>query len=447
MPTIPAVDAPYSDEGERIILSCILMDGVSSLVKATEGRIDEECFYVPQHKKLWKAIQWQHRNNRPLELYALAEELKRMNKLDEVGGFPGLTEMSQLALSTAQLPYWIEKVRHHYVMREVLSSCVRMSEKIATRSGSVEDFATEVNNLISKHHAGVRQETVAEAVDEASGVLARVMDGSFTSKDIGINYPWPDWDRRFGLAKAGELIIIAARPGMGKSSCARQIAQHWAKDGRVIIFSREMTVKQIAPLFAQSNTGVSWRDILNNKASHADMASFGDELKRIRSLSVDVYDRDRTLSHIVTRAKACAQIIKPKAIVIDYLQRYDAQQDRGETRDMALGRFTMAMKDLAIELQLPVILLAQLGRSVERENREPRLSDLRESGNLEQDADRVIFLHAPDHRPDGTMQQLTDNDIRFIYVDAIQAKGRSDGTGRCPMMFDRPITKFLPYQP
>ncbi len=218
MPTIPAVDAPYTDEGERIILSCILMDGVSSLVKATEGRIDEECFYVPQHKKLWKAIQWQHRNNRPLELYALAEELKRMNKLDEVGGFPGLTEMSQLALSTAQLPYWIEKVRHHYVMREVLSSCVRMSEKIATRSGSVEDFATEVNNLISKHHAGVRQETVAEAVDEASGVLARVMDGSFTSKDIGINYPWPEWDRRFGLAKAGELIIIAARPGMGKSS-------------------------------------------------------------------------------------------------------------------------------------------------------------------------------------------------------------------------------------
>ena len=214
-----------------------------------------------------------------------------------------------------------------------------------------------------------------------------------------------------------------------------------------MLFSREMTVKQIAPLFAQSNTGISWREILNQRVSHADMASFADELKRIRTLGVDVYDRDRTLSHIVTRAKAYAQITKPKAIAIDYLQRYDAQQDRGETRDMALGRFTMAMKDLAIELEVPIILLAQLGRSVERENREPRMSDLRESGNLEQDADRIIFLNAPDHRPDGTMQQLTDNDMRFVYVDAIQAKGRSDGTGRCGMMFDRPITKFLPYQP
>ena len=438
---------PYSDEGERIILSCILMDGVSSLIKAVEGKVNEECFYVPQHRKMWRAIQWQHKNNKPLELYALAEELKRMNKLDEVGGLAGLVEMSQLALSTAKLGYWIEKVRHHYVMREVYLSCLRMTEKIATHSGSVEDFATEVNNLISKHHAGVRQETVAEAADEANALLTRIQDGTYSAKDTGIGFPWPDWDRRFGLAKAGELIIIAARPGMGKSSCCRQIVQHWAKDGRVMLFSREMTVKQIAPLFAQSNTGISWREILNQRVSHADMASFADELKRIRTLGVDVYDRDRTLSHIVTRAKAYAQITKPKAIAIDYLQRYDAQQDRGETRDMALGRFTMAMKDLAIELEVPIILLAQLGRSVERENREPRMSDLRESGNLEQDADRIIFLNAPDHRPDGTMQQLTDNDMRFVYVDAIQAKGRSDGTGRCGMMFDRPITKFLPYQP
>jgi replicative DNA helicase len=184
---------------------------------------------------------------------------------------------------------------------------------------------------------------------------------------------------------------------------------------------------------------------MRNNVSHADLQSYVDELTKVKRLKLEVYDRDRTLAHIVTRAKACAQIERPVAICVDYLQRYDAQQERGETRDMALGRFTMAMKDLAIELNIPVILLAQLNRSVEKENREPRMSDLRESGNLEQDADRIIFLNAPDHRPDGAMQHLTDNDVRFIYVDAIQAKGRSDGTGRCGMMFDRPITKFLPY--
>ncbi len=122
---------PYSDEGERIIIACVLMDGVASLNKAMEGKIVEECFYVPQQRKMWRALQWQHKNNKPLELYALAEELKRMNKLDDVGGLPGLVEMSQQALSTAKLGYWIEAVRHHYVMREVYLSCLRMTDKMA----------------------------------------------------------------------------------------------------------------------------------------------------------------------------------------------------------------------------------------------------------------------------------------------------------------------------
>lgn len=438
---------PHSEEGERIILSCILLDGPASLAKAIDGKIEEEVFYLPQHRRLWRAIQWQHKNSQPLELHALVEELKKLNKLHEVGGLAGLVEMTQAACTTAQLGHWIDVVRQHYVMRELHATCSRMAEKTLAHSGSVEGFVMEVNNLITKHHEGQKQETLADAADSAIALVERVQAGTYTDKDIGMSFPWPDWDRRFGLAKPGELIIISARPGMGKSSCCRQIAQHWARDGKVLLFSREMPTKQMAPLFAQTECGISYRDILSGRLSSSYLETFKQELAKVRTLQVAVYDQDRTLSHIVTRAKAFAQIAKPKAICVDYLQRYDAQQERGETRDMALGRFTMAMKDLAIELSLPVILLAQLGRSVERENREPRLSDLRESGNLEQDADRVIFLNAPDHRPDGTMQTITDNDLRFIYVDAIQAKGRSDGTGRCGMMFDRPITKLLPYAP
>lgn len=442
-----SVVLPHSEEGERIVLSCILLDGPASLAKAIDGKIEEECFHLPQHRRLWRAIQWQHKNSQPLELHALVEELKKVNKLHEVGGLAGLVEMTQAACTTAQLSHWIDVVRQHYVMRELHATCTRMAEKTLAHSGSVEGFVMEVNNLITKHHEGQKQETLADAADSAIQLVERVQAGTYTDKDIGMGFPWPDWDRRFGLGKPGELIIISARPGMGKSSCCRQIAQHWARDGKVLLFSREMPTKQMAPLFAQTECGISYRDILSGRLSHSYLETFKQELAKVRNLQVAVYDQDRTLSHIVTRAKAFAQVSKPKAICVDYLQRYDAQQERGETRDMALGRFTMAMKDLAIELSVPVILLAQLGRSVERENREPRLSDLRESGNLEQDADRVIFLNAPDHRPDGTMQTITDNDLRFIYVDAIQAKGRSDGTGRCGMMFDRPITKLLPYAP
>lgn len=443
--TPPNNSLPHSEEGERAILSCILLDGQSNLTKAFDANITEECFHIPLHRKVWRAIQWQHKNNKPLELYALAEELKKNGKLDELGGAAALAEATKAVATSAEFTYWLDKVKHYYVMRQVYDASVRMSEKVLAHSGSVEDFAREMSNIISQNHSIRRQETVSEAADEALALITKVREGKLTQEDVGIPFPWQSWNKRFGLAKAGELIIVSARPGMGKSSCCRQIIHEWCKLGKVLLFSREMTVKQVTPLLAQTATGISWRDIQKGQASTEDMLRIERELIAVKKLNLEVYDRDRTLSHIVTRAKACAQIAKPVAICVDYLQRYDAQQERGETRDMALGRFTMAMKDLAIELNIPVILLAQLNRSVEKENREPRMSDLRESGNLEQDADRIIFLNAPDHRPDGVMQNLTDNDVRYIYVDAIQAKGRSDGTGRCGMMFDRPVTKFLPY--
>jgi replicative DNA helicase len=440
------INLPFSEEGERTILSCILMDGQAALAKAIDAKLSEDSFYDPTYRKVWRAIQWQHKNNKPLELYALAEELKKNGKLEEIGGYPALVDATQASNTTLEYGYWLEKVKHLQVMRDVYASCTKMSEKVLARSGSVDDFVAEMNGILSSHHATKSQKTVEEAADEAIALVERVERGEFTEKDMGLSFPWPDWDKRFGLAKPGELIIISARPGMGKSSCMRQIADRWSELGKVLIFSREMTVEQMTPLVAQTNAEVSFKSILKGHSTMEEMTRFKAELVRIKGRkTIDVYDRDRTLSHIVTRAKAFAQINKPKAIFVDYLQRYDAQQERGETRDVALGRFTMAMKDLAIELAIPVVLLAQLGRSVEKENREPRMSDLRESGNLEQDADRIIFLNAPDHKPDGSMQQITDNDVRFIYVDAIQAKGRSDGTGRCGMMFDRPLTKFNSY--
>jgi replicative DNA helicase len=157
-----------------------------------------------------------------------------------------------------------------------------------------------------------------------------------------------------------------------------------------------------------------------------------------------VFDQDRTLSQITARVEAIKAFNPPKAIIVDYLQRYDPQQEKGETRDIAIGRMTMALKDLAVSHKIPVILLAQLGRDVEKENRIPRLSDLRESGNIEQDADRVVFIHAPDEKEDGGTQDLTDQSLQRIEVNIVQAKGRSDGVASLTMSFHRPTTTFWP---
>ena len=158
--------------------------------------------------------------------------------------------------------------------------------------------------------------------------------------------------------------------------------------------------------------------------------------------TLSVFDQDRTLSQITARVEACKSFMPVKATIVDYLQRYDPQQERGETRDIAIGRMTMALKDLAVSMKIPVILLAQLGREVEKENRLPRLSDLRESGNIEQDADRVIFIHAPDTKEDGGTQDLNDQTLQRIEVQIVQAKGRSDGVASLTMSFHRPTTTF-----
>jgi len=439
---------PHTIEGERIILSCILLDGPLSLAKAIDGKIDEDCFYDPAHRKVWKSIQWLHRHNKPLELSVLAEELKKRNLLEEVGGIQGLMEVTKAVPTTAELAYWIEEVRRCFVLRQVHAASQRMQDRVLAKSGSIPDFVKEMNDILTLHHAGEKHVTLSDAATDAVSIVEALEAGTYKDEDNGLAWPWEDWNNHFGPARPGELIILSARPSIGKSSAARQMAWNWAQTGNVLLFSREMNSKAIAPLIAQTNTGISWRVLRDGHARPHELALFKEELRRLEKFkNLTVYDRDRTLAHIVTRVKAVAQTQQLKAIVIDYLQRYDPQQDRGETRDVALGRFTMAMKDLAVDLNIPVVLLAQVGRAVERENREPRMSDLRESGNIEQDADKIIFLHAPEHRPDGTPQNLTDNDLRFVYVDCIQAKGRNDGMGRSALVFERRITKFLPYTP
>ena len=211
----------------------------------------------------------------------------------------------------------------------------------------------------------------------------------------------------------------------------------------MLLFSREMPVCGLPQLFAQSLSGHSWREFRRNELTSSNSDEFLASIKEVEANKrLHIYDRDRTLAQVTARIKAFHQIKPVKGIVVDYLQRYDPQQERGETRDVAIGRMTMALKDAAIECGIPIILLAQLSRSVERDNREPMLSDLRESGNIEQDSDRVIFLDAPTVTPDGTEQDLNDGQARRIFVHAIQAKGRGEGQDRVPMMFNRPITTF-----
>ena len=206
-----------------------------------------------------------------------------------------------------------------------------------------------------------------------------------------------------------------------------------------------MPIAQLAPLFAQITSGVSWRTVRRKLAMDSDNAKFKQGLVSVaQNKNLLVFDKDRTLSQITARIEAIKAFNPPKAIIVDYLQLYVPPHGKGETRDIAIGQATLAFKDLAVSLGIPVVLLAQVSRDVEKENRIPRLSDLRESGNIEQDADRVIFIHAAEEKEDGGTQDLTDQSIQRLEVNIVQAKGRSDGVASLTMSFHRPTTTFWP---
>jgi replicative DNA helicase len=371
---------PHSEEGERSLITHVLLDGAPALCKCFEGKITPEVFYDPVCQKVWKSICWLHKQGHPVELAVLAEELKKAGKLDELGGYEALTTVTSGQDISKNLDYWIARLRELYVLRELHGAATRTAEKALAYSGSVEDFVSETHRILSIQHAAQKALTLPEAATSAQEQCLRIRGSEpLTEEDKGLSWGWKDWDDRFGCAKAGELLVLGARPGCGKSSIARQVAWEWSKGGKILLFSREMPVEGLPVLFAQALSGKSWKEYRNRRLHDKDMDEFDDALAAVsRNPNILAFDKDRTLSQLMARIQACRQLMPIRAVVVDYLQRYDPQQERGETRDIAIGRFSMALKDVAVDLKIPVLLLVQVSRGVEKEDREPRLSDIRE---------------------------------------------------------------------
>jgi replicative DNA helicase len=434
---------PYSPEAEKQVLSCMFIDGSVSLTKALEAKVDDAHFHDGLNQKIWKTILYLHRNSKPIQVDVLAEELRSHGQLEQVG-MNNLLEITSMSPTTADYSYWLAKLRSYYVFRELARTATSVREDALELKGTPEDFVAKVNAVLAVHQSQKQTKTLWQAATEALVLCDKIDKGEHKASDNGYTWPFRDWTTRFGSCKRTELVVVAARPSRGKSSVGRQIAWHWAETyGDVLFFSREMSVEEMAPLFAQSLSRKSWRAYQQNQLTMADASEFKDGLNKVvAQRKLHLFDADQSLNQVIARIRSYASIKPVKAIVLDYLTAFNISQEKGETRDLAIGRFTRALKDLALELKVPVVLLAQLSRGVERETREPRLSDLRESGNIEQDADRVLLVDWPNTMPDGSSQDVNDDSVKYMFSNIIQAKGRGEGCGRIGMMFNRPIASF-----
>lgn len=394
---------PHSLESEQGIIGCCMTDQ-----ECVDDVISAGCqpgwFYDLRHQELWQTILALRNDNHPIDLISLGQRLKDSGKLDGVGGLQYMSELMDTVPSTANLGVYLEAVSEKALRRKLIQISTDTIAIASDESKPLEPTLAGAETAILGVRQGFEGEdtrTMKNLVSEAIDALQdRIQNGD--PKRVTTGFRALDRICKGGF-RPGQMAVIAARPSMGKTSMALSMARQIAAKGIPVgFFSLEMSEEEVTHSLCAQESGVDWEQFDNiNKPSEAQMKSIVGSVGRIRKLPIFIHDGMRrgsrfkmTPSTIAAKSRRWVAKNGIKIIFVDYLQRIHnpSRRERREQVDEISG----AMKELARELAIPVVVLAQLNREFEKEKaRKPRLSDLRESGAIEQDADFVGMLYNP----------------------------------------------------
>lgn len=447
-PDVLGRSPPHSIEAEEYLLSCCLIDGNDTIARCLEGKLSASAFYAPANRVIYEKLVDLYNRGAPIDLAVLAEELKTTQQLEQIGGYAYLTQISGRIPTTAQAPYFIEKVRELSLLRELIKVASNAVENCYNYQGGLEEFIDKTEQEMF----AVTQDRISDAaksmkgpVTEAMSVITKMMmkKGELT----GVSSGFKDLDEfTFGFQRQ-EMIILAARPSMGKTSLALNFAEAAAMPKRgpgvtTLVFSLEMSAAQLALRMLCSRARVNMKLLRDGLLS-----KHGDEQQRLLQAADEFtkspifLDDSSHLTIMELRAKARRLHARSPLgfVVVDYLQLL-APTDSKTPREQQVAEISRGLKALAKELNVPVLVLSQLNRSAEKENRTPKLSDLRESGSIEQDADVVLMLARPKDA-DEKFQVAADS------AELIVAKQRNGPVGELKLTFLRDITRFENFTP
>jgi replicative DNA helicase len=434
---------PHSVEAEEYLLSCCLIDGADVVARCLEARIGPESFFVPAHGMVFERLQDLYNRQAPIDVAVLGEELKTAKQLDAVGGYAFLTRISGSIPTTAQAGYFIDRVREQHLLRELIRSATGAVEECYNFTGGIDQFVDQVEQklfAVTQSRVSESAKPMREPTKEAMNVITKMMmkKGEMTGAPSGFH----DLDKlTFGF-QPSEMIVLAARPSMGKTSFALNVAEAATlpKKGPpfpTVVFSLEMSGAQLALRMLCSRARVNMKLLRDGLLSRN-----GDEQQRLVAAADEFskaplfIDDSSNLSIMQLRAKARRVHARHKLglIIVDYLQLL-SPGDSTIPREQQVAEASRGLKALAKELAVPVVVLSQLNRSSEKENRAPKLADLRESGSIEQDADVVLMLARPKDA-DEKFQVAADS------AELIVAKQRNGPVGELRLTFLRDITRF-----
>lgn len=425
---------PHSIEAEQSVLGCNLID--ENAVLQIMNMLKTEDFYTEAHKTIFEAMSKIYGANKPIDFVTLTDELERQGLLEAVGGIDYITTLTNILPSTANFKHYCDIVKRDSILRKLIRAGQEIIEK------AYDNDEENILAFAEKSVFDISQEEDFSNLTPISQSLPKVLE-KFEKGGLskGVTTGLSGLDKITNGLQKSDLILLAARPSVGKTSLAMNIVNNAALLGhnKVAVFSLEMPKEQIAQRSLCSISGVSMEKALSGKLEKSDWKALWEGNKKLSEAKIFIDDSSmNTAVDILSKCRRLKRESGLDLIMIDYLQLMSSSRSRGENRQQEISEITRNLKIAARELQVPIILLSQLSRDIEkREGHKPVLSDLRESGAIEQDADIVMFIHNPSKYGDSKIDEAPN------ICELIIAKHRNGSLDSIKLKWIPEITTFV----
>ena len=430
---------PNSIDAEQAILGAMLI--YPNAVKATvEYGLEADQFFLDAHKRIYRIMRDVHEDNRSLDPTILITKLQDAQLLNSVGGAEYILELTDTATTSASIKHYVEIIQDKYKMRELISITEKINAKAFSNPGEIDSIMDEAEKGILDVTRSRRSGDFRAANEIVAAVLDNIKRKSESGTGItGMKTGYTGLDRVTSGFQRGDLIVLAARPSVGKTAFALNLGTNMAllNDLPTAIFSLEMPAEQLMQrilTFKSEIAGNKLRD--GTIRTNAEWNSLFEAANTVKEAKIFIDDSTMLkVSEIFSKCRKLKAEHDLGVIIIDYLQLMDSGSS-AENRQQAVSEISRAFKALARELDVPVIALSQLSRAVEqRTDKRPMLSDLRESGAIEQDADIVMFLYREDYHSNESEEDNQETDV-------IISKHRNGSLATITLMFKKSINAF-----
>lgn len=431
---------PSNKEAEMSVLGVTFID--NSLVDNICEEVNSDMFFDERNKFLFEAINELHKNGIPVDAGMVKEELDKKKRLNAVGGIEYISEVIDSVITTANLSYYIEILKEHATRRNLINAAT----EIVTEAYDEENVTTVLDNAERNILNVVKVRTVKDFVpihEILRRAQAKLEELAKSKKLItGLETGFYDFDKITTGFQPGELIILAARPGMGKTALALNMATYAATttEKAVAIFNLEMPAEQLVNRIISAQGGIDAYKLQTGQMQERDWKRYNEAMNQLAETNLYIEDNSGvTVAEIKAKCRRLANMPKGLGLVIiDYLQLVTTGNKRIESRQVEVSEISRSLKTMALELGVPVIALSQLSRSAEkRESNMPMLADLRESGSIEQDADMVLFINRKDY-----YEAKKDQKEKIVPAELVIAKHRKGSLGTIDLMFELNMSAF-----